>query len=252
MTQGRSAGPALSWQLGAIEGVAVETHRVKTFTVRLPEWRPFRPGQHFDVRLTAPDGYQAQRSYSVASAPERAGVIDLTIELMEEGEVSPYFHDVTEVGDPIELRGPIGGPFTWMAAAGGPLLLVGGGSGVVPLMSMLRHRALAAPEVRALLLYSSRSADDVIYRAELDLAANEQPSLTVLHTLTRAQPEGWSGYRRRVDEAMIGEALARLPSAPLVFICGPTAFVEAAADAVVAAGVAPDRVRTERFGPSGT
>lgn len=243
---------SLSWQLGTVERVIPENHRVKTFAFRLPEWRPFRPGQHVDVRLTAPDGYQAQRSYSIASAPEQEGVIELTIELIDDGEVSPYFHEVVEPGDAVEIRGPIGGPFTWTAPMGGPLLLVAGGSGVVPLMSMLRHRKNAGGEAPALLLYSSRSHDDIIYHQELDRMAGADAGLSVWHTLTRAQPAGWTGYRRRIDADMLREAVGQVGGAPHAYICGPTVFVEAVADGLVAVDVPPERIRTERFGPSGT
>lgn len=242
----------LSWQLGIVERVILETRRVKTFTFRLPAWRSFKPGQHVDVRLTAPDGYQAQRSYSIASAPEQEGIIELTVELIDDGEVSPYFHEVVEPGDEIEVRGPIGGPFTWFASMGGPLLLVAGGSGVVPLMSMLRHRERAGVVVSALLLYSARAHEDLIYHRELGRMAGADAGLLVWPTLTRSQPAGWTGYRRRVDQAMLGEAIDRLGAAPHTYICGPTAFVEAVADGAVAAGVPAERIRTERFGPSGT
>ncbi len=200
------------------------------------------------MRLTAPDGYQAQRSYSIASAPETQGVIDLTIEIMPEGEVSPYFHEVVELGDTIELRGPIGGPFTWTPAAGGPLLLVGGGSGIVPLMSMLRHRGAAAPQVPAVLLYSSRAFEEIIYRNELELGG---ANLTVLHTLTRSQPTDWAGYGRRIDRLMLVEAIERLGGAGRVFICGSEGFTEGVANTLVDIGVEPERILTERFGPSG-
>jgi ferredoxin-NADP reductase len=242
----------LSWQLGTVERIIPETHRVKSFALRLPQWRPFKPGQHVDVRLTAPDGYQAQRSYSIASSPEQEGVLELTIELIEDGEVSPYFHEVVEPGDQIEIRGPIGGPFTWGAAMGGPLLLVAGGSGVVPLMSMLRHRAATGRGVPAVLLYSSRAYEDIIYRRELERMVGADAGLNVWHTLTRTQPAGWTGYRRRIDQDMLLEALGQVGAAPHTYVCGPTAFVEVVADGLVAAGVPPERVRTERFGPSGT
>ena len=242
----------LVWQLGTVERVIPENRRVKTYTFRLPEWRRFKPGQHVDLRLTAPDGYQAQRSYSIASAPEQEGVIELTVELIDDGEVSPYFHEVVEPGDQIEIRGPIGGPFAWVASMGGPLLLVAGGSGVVPLMSMLRHREAAGGEVSALLLYSSRSHEDLIYHRELDRMAGADADLSVWHTLTRAQPAGWTGYRRRIDQDMLREAIGQVGVAPHSYVCGPTAFVEAVADGLVAAGVPPERIRTERFGPSGT
>ena len=242
----------LSWQPGTVERIIPETHRVKTFTFRMPAWRPFKPGQHVDLRLTAPDGYQAQRSYSIASAPEQKGVIELTIELIEDGEVSPYFHEVVEPGDQIEIRGPIGGPFTWVASIGGPLLLIAGGSGVVPLMSMLRHREAAGSEVPTLLLYSARSHEDLIYRRELDRMTGANVGLSVWPTLTRTQPAGWTGYRRRIDQAMLREAIEQVGATPHSYICGPTAFVEAVADALVTTGVPPERIRTERFGPSGT
>ena len=250
MTSPSPPAPA-AWRFATVEKVVVETFRVKTFTFRLPEWRPFKAGQHYDVRLTAPDGYQAQRSYSIASPPEREGVIDLTIELMEGGEVSPYFHEVVEPGDRIEMRGPIGGPFTWRAEQGGPLLLVGGGSGIVPLMSMARHRALSAPEVPGALIFSSRSFDHIIYREELDRLNDDL--FRVVHTLTRGAPEGWTGYDRRIDAKMVLETLDGLGDGPpKVFVCGSSPFVEAAATALIEAGVSFDAIRTERFGPSGS
>ena len=241
----------VSWQTGVVAAVTVETYRAKTFTIELPRWLPFRAGQHYDVRLTAPDGYQAQRSYSIASPPETTGFIDLTVEEIPDGEVSPYFHQVVEPGDSIELRGPIGGPFTWGADDGGPLLLVGGGSGVVPLMSMIRHKLAAAPQVKAVLLYSARAPGDIIYRDALT-AASQDANMLVLYTLTRQQPVGWAGYSRRVDRPMVEELLAMLPAMPVSYVCGPTPFVEAAADALVAAGAPAERIHTERFGPSGS
>ena len=243
------AGP---WQWGTVERITAETYRVKTFTLRLAQWRPFLPGQHYDVRLTALDGYQAQRSYSIASAPESVGTIDLTVEMIPEGEVSPYFYDVIEPGDRVEVRGPIGGPFTWTRDRGGPLLLVAGGSGVVPVMSMLRHRHHAAPEVPAWLLYSSRSLEDIIYREELDRWAANEGHLKVIHTLTRSQPPAWPGFSRRIDRPMLEDVLGRIGGIPHSYVCGPTPLVEAVADALVALGVPADRVRTERFGPSGS
>jgi ferredoxin-NADP reductase len=240
----------LAWQISTVTAIRAETPEVSSFTLKLPAWRPHRAGQHYDVRLTAPDGYQAQRSYSIASPPSRTGEVDLTIEKIADGEVSPYFHDVVEVGDQVEVRGPIGGYFVWEPALGGPLLLVAGGSGVVPLMSMLRERASANSKPPAVLLHSSRTFDDVIYRDELASLATADQSLRVIETLTRSQPAGWSGYSRRIDKQMLSEALAAAGASPLVYICGPTLLVEAAANGLVELGVPPAQVRTERFGPT--
>ena len=239
----------LAWQICTVTAIRVETPEVSSFTLELPTWRPHRAGQHYDVRLTAPDGYQAQRSYSIASPPSRVGAVDLTIEKIADGEVSPYFHDVLEVGDRVEVRGPIGGYFVWEPALGGPLLLVAGGSGVVPLMAILRERASVDSMPPAVLLYSSRTFDDVIYRDELTALADGDAGLRLIQTLTRSQPPGWTGYDRRIDRAMLAEALAAGAS-PLVYICGPTLLVEAAANGLVELGVPPAQVRTERFGPT--
>ena len=239
------------WQVGVVSKVIEETYRAKTFTLDLPDWRPFLAGQHFDVRLTAPDGYQAQRSYSVASGPERTGAIDLTVELIPEGEVSPFFHEVVRVGDELEVRGPIGGPFTWRSSMGGPLLLVAGGSGIVPLMSMLRHRNAAAPDIPTVLLYSARSLDDVIYLSELREMAGNDPHTSLCLALTRSRPAGWNGYERRVDGDMLNEVAKTLPGIGRTYICGPTQFVENVSNALLDRGHDPGTIRTERFGPSG-
>ena len=240
----------LAWQIATVTAIRAEAPAVNSFTLELPAWRPHRAGQHYDVRLTAPDGYQAQRSYSIASPPSRQGAVDLTIERIADGEVSPYFHDVVEVGDRVEVRGPIGGYFVWEPAQGGPLLLIAGGSGVVPLMAMLRARAVADPRPPAVLLYSSRTLEDVIYRDELDALARDDAGLHVIHTLTRSQPPGWTGHARRIDREMLAEAIAAAGAQPLVYICGPTLLVEAAANGLVELGVPAARVRTERFGPT--
>ena len=240
----------LAWQIATITAIRPETPEVSSFTLELPAWRPHRAGQHYDVRLTAPDGYQAQRSYSIASPPSRTGEIDLTVERIADGEVSPYFHDVVEVGDRVELRGPIGGYFVWEPALGGPLLLIAGGSGVVPLMAMLRDRATVADRPPAVLVHSSRTSDDVIYRDELDALDTADASLRVISTLTRSQPAGWNGYDRRIDRAMLAEAIAAAGSLPLAYICGPTLLVESAANILVELGIPPAQVRTERFGPT--
>jgi ferredoxin-NADP reductase len=224
---------------------------VRSYTLRLPAWTAHRPGQHYDLRLSAADGYSVQRSYSIASPPERDGEIDITVERVEGGEVSPFLHEVAIVGDRIEVRGPIGGYFVWQATLGGPLLLVAGGSGIVPLMAMVRHRAASAARPPTRLLYSSRAPDDIIYGRELDELATRGDGLEVIHTLTRTQPAGWIGYARRIDDQMLGEVLRPLDDTPLVYICGPTPLVEGAANGLVRIGVPAERVRTERFGPSG-
>lgn len=240
----------LAWQIATVSAIRAETPDVSSYTLRLPAWRAHRAGQHYDVRLTAADGYQAQRSYSIASPPSREGEVDLTVERIPDGEVSPYFHDVLEVGDQVEVRGPIGGYFVWEPSLGGPLLLVAGGSGVVPLMAMVRERAGADPKPIAVLVHSSRTYDDVIYRDELASLAAGDGGLRVIQTLTRSQPPGWTGYDRRIDRQMLAEAIAAAGAQPLVYICGPTLLVEAAANALVELGVPPAQVRTERFGPT--
>jgi ferredoxin-NADP reductase len=237
----------LSWQLGEVVALTGETPRAKSLTLTVPEWAGHRPGQHVDVRLTAEDGYQAARSYSIASAPE-AGRLTITVERLDDGEVSPYLVDELIIGDQIELRGPIGGYFVWEPEDGGPLLLVAGGSGVVPFRAMLRHRRRRGSEIATRLLYSARTLEDVIYRAELD---RNEPALEIVQTLTRAEPAGWNGYARRVDRDMLREVAWPADESPLAFVCGPTSFVETVADALVALGYPPQRVRTERFGATG-
>ncbi len=243
---------ALDWQIASVKEIRPETPKVKTFTLTLPNWTAHRAGQHYDVRLTAEDGYQAQRSYSIASEPERKGEIDLTVERIEDGEVSTYLHDVLVKGDRIEVRGPIGGYFVWDPESPEPLLLIAGGSGVVPLMSMLRHRAAAGNKNPARLLFSSRTLEDVIYYDELEKLRSKADGLEVYHTLTRQQPEGWKGYSRRIDDAMLKEIIKPLRQVPQVFICGPTLLVESAANTLVRLGLPPVQIRTERFGPTGT
>ena len=243
----------LRWQIGTVTAIRPQTERVSSFTFALPDWRPHRAGQHYDVRLTAADGYQAQRSYSIASAADLAGEVELGIERIRNGEVSPYFHDVLVEGDRVELRGPIGGYFVWEPGMGGPLLLVGGGSGVVPLMAMLRARRAAADPTSAALLYSSRQIEDIIYLDELRELTAEPSGPAVFHTLTRTQPPGWDGFSRRIDEPMLASVLDRLGgvgSEPLAYVCGPTLLVENAAVALTNLGMSPARIRTERFGPT--
>ncbi len=238
------------WRVAEVAVVVPETPRTKSLVLEVPGWEGHRAGQHVDVRLTAPDGYRAQRSYSIASAPEEGRPV-LTVDRLEDGEVSPYLTDVLEAGDRLELRGPIGGWFVWETKDGGPLLLVGGGSGVVPLMAMIRHRAAVGSEVPARLVYSSRSYEEIIYREELEALAAGDEALEVIHTLTRSRPKGWEGYDRRIDAEMLEEVGWLPEEGPLAFVCGPTPLVEAAATALVGLGHDPARVKTERFGATG-
>ena len=241
----------LNWQIASIKDVKPETTKVKSFTLTLPAWMRHRAGQHYDIRLTAEDGYQTQRSYSIASEPEREGEVDITVERIDDGEVSTYMHEVLVPGDRIEARGPIGGYFVWEATMTEPLLLIAGGSGVVPLMSMLRHRSAAGAKNPTALLYSSRTFEDIIYYNELEKFRSANGGPQVFHTLTRSQPPEWKGYARRIDQDMLKEVAVPLGSSVQVFICGPTLLVEAAANTLVKIGVKSDQIRTERFGPTG-
>jgi len=244
--------PTLNWQIAAVTNIKLETAKVKSFTLTLHSWMSHRAGQHYDIRLTAEDGYQTQRSYSIASEPEREGEIDITVERINDGEVSTYLHDVLVIGDLIEVRGPIGGYFVWEAGLSpGPLLLIAGGSGIVPLMAMLRHRAAMGAKNPTALLYSSRSLEDILYSNEIEKFRSANNGLQIFHTLTRSQPAGWKGYARRIDEAMLREVTAPLGEAVQVFICGPTLMVESAANSLVRIGIDPNQIRTERFGPTG-
>ena len=228
------------WQLGTVSAIKRETPRVKSFRIALPMWMPHLPGQHYDVRLTAPDGYRAQRSYSIASSPLDTGEIELTIDRLEDGEVSPYFHDVVVEGDEVEVRGPFTSYFVWRGEQ--PVLLVGGGSGVVLLMAMLRHRRRTMPDLPMRLIYSVRNAEDVIYSDEL----NDDAVLT----FTRSAPDGWAGHTGRVDEHLVSDQAAPY-LAGLAFLCGSNGFVEAASQLLLQAGLPPQQIRTERFGPTG-
>lgn len=232
----------LPWLKATIVAIQPVTDRVKSFRLRADFDRPVIAGQHVDLRLTAPDGYQAQRSYSIASPPGTDGTVELMIEGFDDGEVSGFFDGVAEVGDVIEMRGPIGGAFVWRPQDGGPLLLIGGGSGVVPLLAILRHRAIAAPDVPALLLYSVREADDAILRAELEQRARDEPGFSLMLNVSG----GTSG--RRIDAALVDTALARLGSPRHSYLCGSNAFVSAASDLLLDAGLDPATIRTERFG----
>lgn len=241
-----------TWLTATVGAVTEETARARTLRLEVPGWAgpgagQHRAGQHVDVRLTAEDGYQAERAYSIASAPGEP--LAITVELVDDGEVSPWLAREARPGDLMEVRGPIGGYFVWEPAFGGPLLLAAGGSGIVPLRSMLRERARTDSDVQVRLLYSSRSLDDVIYRAEFDAAP---AGVEVIHALTRSQPSGWAGYARRVDKRMLAEVAWSSSDRPLAYVCGPTSFVEAVAAGLVALGYPAGRVLTERFGGAGS
>ncbi len=243
----------VTWQLATVTAIRPETPHVKTFTLSLPQFTPHLAGQHYDLRLTAEGGYQAERSYSIASPPEQTGEIELTVEIIPDGEVSGYLDQGVTVGDQLEVRGPIGGYFVWRGEPGAPpLLLVGGGSGVVPLMAMLRHRQRLGLRTPAVLLFSVRTPEEVIYRTELEAMAQADPSFPLLLDYTRQAPPGWAGYHRRIDAAMLAEVVARFgETKPQAFVCGPTGLVESVANDLQAVGLAPELILTERFGPTG-
>jgi len=236
--------------MGELVELVRETPRVASLYFNVPMWPGHLAGQHVDIRLTAEDGYQAERSYSIASPPEDRWVA-LTVERLDDGEVSPYLVGELKMGDKLELRGPIGGYFVWRGGDDRPLLLVAGGSGVVPLMAMLRHRASMPHKTPTRLLFSSRSFDDIIFREELDRLVAPEDGLSVYHTLTRDQPAGWKGYSRRIDAAMVKEVAWPKDQMPVAYVCGPTPFVEAAANLLVAMDYDPSWIKTERFGATG-
>jgi ferredoxin-NADP reductase len=239
----------VAWQEATIERIEHQTARVKSFFVRPREWRAFRAGQHLDVRLTAPDGYQVQRSYSVASAPGLKGLYEIAVERLDDGEVSPFFHDVAEVGDVVEIRGPLGGHFAWGLADGGPLLLVGGGSGVAPLMSILRHRAEVGGVVPILLLYGARTWEDVIFREELLARDAAESNFTLLLSLSRDTARRPQDAGRRIDPPLLTASLAKVGATPrLTFVCGSNSFVEAVTGHLLDLNLSPKTIRTERFG----
>jgi len=236
----------LSWLTATVGPVSDETPRVRTLRLEVPGWPGHRAGQHVDIRLTADDGYQAERAYSIASAPGEP--LAITVERLDDGEVSPYLTEEVRPGDLLEVRGPIGGYFVWEPGSGGPLLLAAGGSGVVPLRSILRHRSLTNSSVPVRLLYSSRSFQDVIYQTELGFPAE---GVSVTYTLTRSQPRGWTGYARRVDAQMLSDVAWPAADMPLAYVCGPTRFVESVSAGLVGLGYPAGRVKTERFGATG-
>jgi ferredoxin-NADP reductase len=249
-TDTAAVGARLEWRLADVRDIVIETPRVKSISLRVAGWPGHLPGQHVDIRLTAEDGYQAQRPYSIASPPENE-LLTLTVERVEDGEVSPYLTDELRRGDQFQLRGPIGGYFVWNETMSGPLYLIAGGSGIAPLMAMLRHRERRMLSVPTLLLYSSRSLEDVIYRDELDRMARSDSSLRVIHALTRKQPDGWTGLRGRVDKNVLASISPAVSTNSHAFVCGPTSFVESVADHLVEIGYSAPEIKTERFGPTG-
>ena len=246
----RRPAPRLAWQLARVRDIVVETPRVKSVMLHVRDWPGHRTGQHVDIRLTGEDGYQAQRSYSIASPPED-DLLALTVERVEDGEVSPYLVGELRSGDQFELRGPIGGYFVWTVADGGPLCLIAGGSGIAPFMAMLRHRERRSDRTPATLLYSSRTVNDIIYRHELDAMAARDGGLRLVHTLTRERPIGWAGHQGRIDRALLAQTCSPPGQKPKIFVCGPTPFVEDVSRFLVELGHDPLAVKTERFGPSG-
>ena len=240
-----SSGPR-PWQVATVTAVTRETPSVRTIGLAVPSWPGHRAGQHLDIRLTAEDGYSAERSYSIAAAADDP--VAITVERLDDGEVSPYLTEDLRVGDQLEIRGPVGGYFVWETADGGPLLLVAGGSGIVPLRAILRQREDSGSEVPVKLLYSARTLSELIYRDELD---GQHDGVEIIYTLTREQPAGWTGYARRVDRALLAETAWPAGKNPLAFVCGPTSFVETVAAGLVALGYEPGRVKTERFGGTG-
>jgi ferredoxin-NADP reductase len=240
----------IEWQLAAVRAVQIETPRVKSLFLQPENWPGHLPGQHVDIRLIAPGGYQAQRSYSIASAPEDR-LLSLTVERVKDGEVSPYLLDELRVGDQLELRGPIGGYFVWSGATSRPLCLIAGGSGVTPLMAMLRHRNKLSDRAPAVLMYSSRRFEDIIYQDELYSIAIRNVDVRIVHALTREQPQDWTGHRGRIDKNFLSANCFPPSQCPAIYICGPTAFVESASSLLVELGFDPFEIKTERFGPSG-
>ena len=244
--EGTAVPGRLTWQTATVTAARWETPSVRTIELDVPSWPGHRAGQHLDVRLTAEDGYSAERSYSIATAAGEG--VAITVERLDDGEVSPYLTDELRVGDQLELRGPVGGYFVWEKADGGPLLLVAGGSGIVPLRAILRQREHSGSDVPVKLLYSARTLSELIYRDELD---GYRDGVEVIYTLTREQPAGWTGYTRRVDPALLAETAWSAGKNPLAFVCGPTSFVETVAAGLVGLGYQPERVKTERFGGTG-
>ena len=242
--------PRLRWQTASVESIEPLSRRGKLLRMRVADWPGHLPGQHVDLRLTAADGYQAQRSYSIASAPHEPGLA-LAVEQIADGEVSPYLTTEVRAGDAFELRGPIGGYFVWEAAASGPLYLCAGGSGIAPFMAVLEHRERVAGGLPTTLLYSVRSPEDAMFAARIEALARADPALQIVWTYTRVAPQAWKGYARRIDAAMLRATAPRPDARPQIYVCGPTPHVELVATTLVELGYTPSSIRTERFGPSG-
>lgn len=242
--------PRIEWQTGRVQAIVTETSRVKSIILQPADWSGHWPGQHVDIRLTADDGYQAERSYSIASPPEEE-LLTLTVERVEDGEVSTYLLDELRVGDALEFRGPIGRHFIWRQTRGGPICLIAGGTGITPLMAMLRHRRRSRARIPASLIYSARSLADVVYRDELDTMARGDHDLRLVYALTREHPGDWNGHRGRVNEVLLAKNGFTPAQNPTFFVCGPTGFVESISSMLVKLGFDPFAIKTERFGPSG-
>lgn len=240
----------IEWQIGRVQAIVTETGRVKSIVLRPARWPGHWPGQHVDIRLTADDGYRAERSYSIASPPAEE-LITLTVERIEDGEVSSYLLNELQIADALEFRGPIGGHFIWNQTANRPICLIAGGSGITPLMAMLRHRKASRDPIPASLVYSARSLDDIIYRDELDAMSYSDADMRLVYALTRECPRNWSGHRGRVDERLLAEHSFAREQNPMFFVCGPTGFVESISSMLVKLGFDPLAIKTERFGPSG-
>jgi ferredoxin-NADP reductase len=249
--EGRTLLELLKWLPATVTEARLENAHVRSITFNVPGWSGHRPGQHLDVRLTAEDGYQARRSYSVAT-PSNGESVTITAELVQEGEVSPYLIEVLQPGDSLEVYGPIGGYFVWEGKDTCPLLLVAGGSGIVPLMCMLRHRAILSHKIPTKLLYSVRSPEDRIYAEELAELANKQDGLELLYTYTRVAPEGWTGFKGRVNAEMLRQVAYPVHDHQVAYVCGPTSFVEVVASSLLNVGLEAEDILTERFGPSGS
>ena len=244
-------GRRVAWRVGTVVALRDETPRARTITLEVPNWPDHFAGQHVDVRLTAPDGYSAVRSYSIASAANVENRVELSVERLPDGEVSPYLTQELQIGDMLELRGPIGGWFVWRPEQTEPVQLVAGGSGIVPLMSMIRSRAASKSKAPFRLLYSVREPEVVFYRDELHTLSDQDDGVSITYAYTRITPKDWPRPAGRIDAPLIAETVWPAKVRPVCYVCGPTSFVETATDLLIAAGVDREMIKTERFGPTG-